>query len=81
VDEAIRNKTDKSFISTETYLAEVELTGRLPNLIPIFGMRVMLSHKGFIVFIVTKEKHCTRRENGLILCPSSKQKSCQFQTK
>jgi hypothetical protein len=46
MEEAIKDEIDKSFKGSGTYLAEVEMTKRLPNLIPMFGIRVMLSHKG-----------------------------------
>jgi hypothetical protein len=45
MEEAIQDETDKSFVGT----AEVELTKRLPNVMPMFGMRVMLSHKRILI--------------------------------
>jgi hypothetical protein len=50
IEEAVTDVVDNSIIGTGFYLVAVKLSRRLPNWIPMFGMKVKLSYKGGRMF-------------------------------
>jgi hypothetical protein len=46
IEEAFTDDYDKTTIGTGSYLVGLKLSKRLPNWVPMFGMKVKLSYKG-----------------------------------
>jgi hypothetical protein len=64
-EEAIKDPTNGTLLGTGTYLTKIELTKRLPNMIPMYGLRVTMSHYG-ISKICKKCFNYHKREIGCV---------------
>ena len=49
VEEAEEDKEDGSSAGTGAYLVSVKLLARIPNMIPMFGQKITISHEGIAV--------------------------------
>ena len=68
VEEAVTDDSDKTTIGTISYLVLLKLSKRLPNWVPMFGMKVKLSFKGGRMAC----KRCFLHHNSKVNCVKRK---------
>jgi hypothetical protein len=67
-EEAVTDDSDKTTIGKGSYLVWLKLSKRLPNWVPMFGMKVKLSYKGGMM----TWKRCFLHHNSEIECVKPK---------